>query len=64
MSPSALYLTWVSARSCPERRIGLMVGVRDGDVGGCAMQISNGESISPVALVLKWESEALGWFGG
>lgn len=27
MSPSGLYLTWVSARSCPERRIGLMSAV-------------------------------------
>lgn len=27
MSPSGLYLTCVSARSCPERRIGLMSAV-------------------------------------
>lgn len=38
MSPSGLYLTCVSARSCPERRIGLIFAVngegRDGSRGG------------------------------
>jgi hypothetical protein len=48
MSPSALYLTCVSARSCPERRIGLIFAVDVGWVGTAGLY---GEEVALANLV-------------
>jgi hypothetical protein len=58
MSPSALYLTCVSARSCPDSRIGLMVvvceGKSDGGIGGGEAAAANfGDSADIDGLVLE-----------
>jgi hypothetical protein len=59
MSPSALYLTCVSARSCPESKMGLMFAVcvwgrtRGGIYGGRAAFVNFGDSFDIAGLVLE-----------
>lgn len=67
ISPSALYLTCVSARSCPESKIGLMltgqveVEVVGLDVAGEAAFLNFGDCSDIDVLVLnpKWAVRAL-----
>jgi hypothetical protein len=59
MSPSPLYLTCVSARSCPESKIGLMValcvggGAEGGLYGEKAASVNFADSFDIAGLVLE-----------
>ena len=67
MSPSALYLTCVSARSCPESRIGLILTVYvEVKVGGvyvvgeaAFLNFGDCSDIDGLVLNLKWAVRAL-----
>jgi hypothetical protein len=59
ISPSALYLTWVSARSCPESKMGLMValcvggGAEGGLYGGEAALVNFADSFDIVGCGVR-----------
>lgn len=61
ISPSALNLTCVSARSCPESKIGLIVAVYERRktvgvyVAGQRRILNFGDGSDIDALVLKWD---------
>jgi len=65
MSPSGLYLTWVSARSCPESKMGLMLLCRKrrrrwrgGGGDGEYVEFRDDWFLNRL-LVLEWAAHAL-----